>query len=93
MTFGVARSVAFLSGPYLIRQQVLLHHWSVACKGFGRQRGHRSGMKLLLELPEFTSGPADFARSWPIGRWVARCDYVRPLAGWPVRRQGARPDA
>lgn len=49
--------------------QVLLHHWSVACKGLGRQRGHRSGVKLLLELPEFTSGSGRYGRCSPIGRF------------------------
>lgn len=58
------------------KEQVLLHHRSVACKGLGRQRGHRSGMKLLLELPEFTSGSDEYGRSWPIGQQIARYDFV-----------------
>ncbi|EDT39106.1 hypothetical protein BamMEX5DRAFT_5104 [Burkholderia ambifaria MEX-5] len=48
--------------------QVLLHHRGVASKGLGRQRGHRSGVKSLLELPEFTSGPDGHARSSPFGQ-------------------------
>ncbi|MBR8141987.1 hypothetical protein KDW55_15965 [Burkholderia sp. AU19243] len=51
--------------------QVLLHHWSVASKGLGRQRGHRSGVKLL-ELPEFTSGVDDGVPDWSIGRPLRR---------------------
>lgn len=53
---------------------IMLHHWSMAGEGFGRQRGHRSGMKLLLGLPEFTSRFHVHARSSPFGqvRTIAR---------------------
>ncbi|MDW9243968.1 hypothetical protein C7S13_2349 [Burkholderia cepacia] len=46
----------------------------MAGEGFGRQRGHRSGMKLLLGLPEFTSRFHVHARSSPFGqvRTIAR---------------------
>ncbi|MGU7816233.1 hypothetical protein [Burkholderia sp. AW49-1] len=33
-------------------------------------------MKLLLELPEFTSGFDEYGRSWPLGQQIARYDSV-----------------
>ncbi|ESS39742.1 hypothetical protein P355_3455 [Burkholderia cenocepacia KC-01] len=59
----------------------------MACEGFGRQRGHRSGMKLLLGLPEFTSGFDVHARSSPFGRWPVmpgRRDLTDVLARLPT---------
>jgi len=78
------------------KAQILLHHRRVAFKGLGRQRGHRSGMKLLLELPKFASGFDEYGRSWPIGQQIARSDSVSGnnsgscgLAGRMVPRDSA----
>lgn len=67
--------------PLSDKAQVLLLHWSVAGEGVGRQRGHRSGMELLLWLPEFTSGLDVGARSWPFDQMqvMAICGNPRDI--------------
>ncbi|VWC28642.1 hypothetical protein BLA14095_06171 [Burkholderia lata] len=56
-TMGERRSWRrFIRRALSDKVQVLLHHWSVAGEDFGRRRGHKSGVKLLLWLPVFTGG-------------------------------------